>query len=157
MKAVVAAFNQEKALVGAFSVITNLRMELFEALPGYHCISWSPLHCTTGSCGVWVSGRGQKPAKNDGGKEFMKLVLFPPDAMSFEFTSVWAVQRRMGRKLTDGGLLIYRKWVPQQLGDVADIQPTNGSVAQRQGSQSQLYSFFGEVDRNLTHFFWSPG
>ena len=33
MKAVVAAFNQEKALlVGAFSVITNLRMELFAAL-----------------------------------------------------------------------------------------------------------------------------
>ena len=30
MKAVVV--NQEKALVGAFSVITNLRMELFEAL-----------------------------------------------------------------------------------------------------------------------------
>ena len=27
-----AAFNQEKALVGAFSVITNLRMEIFEAL-----------------------------------------------------------------------------------------------------------------------------
>ena len=27
MKAVVAAFNQEKALVGAFSVITDLRME----------------------------------------------------------------------------------------------------------------------------------
>ena len=32
VKAVVAAFNQEKALVGAFSVITNFRMELFEAL-----------------------------------------------------------------------------------------------------------------------------
>ena len=32
MKAVVAAFNQEKALVGAFSVITNLWMKLFEAL-----------------------------------------------------------------------------------------------------------------------------
>ena len=32
MKAVVAAFNQEKALVGAFSVIPNLRMQLFEAL-----------------------------------------------------------------------------------------------------------------------------
>ena len=32
MKAVVAAFNQEKALVGAFSVLTNLRMELFQAL-----------------------------------------------------------------------------------------------------------------------------
>ena len=27
MKALVGAFNQEKALVGAFSVITNLRME----------------------------------------------------------------------------------------------------------------------------------
>ena len=33
MKVLVAAFNQEKALVGAFSVITNLRMDLFEALP----------------------------------------------------------------------------------------------------------------------------
>ena len=32
MKAVVAAFKQEKALVGAFSVITNLWMELLEAL-----------------------------------------------------------------------------------------------------------------------------
>ena len=32
VKAVVAAFNQEKALVGAFSVIANLRMDLFEAL-----------------------------------------------------------------------------------------------------------------------------
>ena len=36
MKAVVAAFNQEKALVGAFSVLTNLRMELFEALDVTH-------------------------------------------------------------------------------------------------------------------------
>ena len=32
VKAVLAAFNQEKALVGAFSMIANLRMELFEAL-----------------------------------------------------------------------------------------------------------------------------
>ena len=47
MKAVVAAFNQEKALVGAFSVITNLRMQLFEALhlarlgprPGLDCVN----------------------------------------------------------------------------------------------------------------------
>ena len=36
MKAVVAAFNQEKALVGAFSAITNLRMELFQALVCVH-------------------------------------------------------------------------------------------------------------------------
>ena len=39
MKALVSVFNQEKALVGAFSVrafsvIMNLRMELFEALVG---------------------------------------------------------------------------------------------------------------------------
>ena len=32
VKNLVGAFNQEKALVGAFSVITNLRMQLFEAL-----------------------------------------------------------------------------------------------------------------------------
>ena len=38
MKAVVAAFNQEKSLVGAFSVITNLRMELFQALEQAQCI-----------------------------------------------------------------------------------------------------------------------
>ena len=31
MKAVVGAFNQKKALVGAFSVIANLRMDLIEA------------------------------------------------------------------------------------------------------------------------------
>ena len=37
VKAVVATFNQEKALVGAFSVITNLRMELFEALLSAVC------------------------------------------------------------------------------------------------------------------------
>ena len=36
VKAVVAAFNQEKALVGAFSVIANLRMDLFEALHNTH-------------------------------------------------------------------------------------------------------------------------
>ena len=44
MKAVVAAFNQEKALVGAFSVITNLRMELFGALVETHInLNTSPL------------------------------------------------------------------------------------------------------------------
>ena len=32
MKAVLAAFNQKKALEGAFSVIMNLRMVLYEAL-----------------------------------------------------------------------------------------------------------------------------
>ena len=32
VEALVGTFHQEKALVGAFSVFTNLRMELFEAL-----------------------------------------------------------------------------------------------------------------------------
>ena len=54
MKALVGTFNQEKALVGAFSVITNLQMELFEALVEtidseaglrihrdiFHCLHW---------------------------------------------------------------------------------------------------------------------
>ena len=53
MKAVVAAFNQEKALVGAFSVITNLRMDLFIALlqarrvlppPDRHHLAAAPPH-----------------------------------------------------------------------------------------------------------------
>ena len=38
MKAVVAAFNQEKALVGASSVVTNLRMDLFEFLVSNHLV-----------------------------------------------------------------------------------------------------------------------
>ena len=42
MKAVVAAFNQKKALVGAFSVLTNLRMELFQALVVTRRWRWSP-------------------------------------------------------------------------------------------------------------------
>ena len=49
MKAVVAAFNQEKALVGAFSVITNLRMELFEALL-FIALAWG--HRRSGNGGI---------------------------------------------------------------------------------------------------------
>ena len=44
MKAVVAAFNQEKALVGVFSVISNLRMDLFEALTDTDPRPVLPLH-----------------------------------------------------------------------------------------------------------------
>ena len=47
MKAVVAAFNQEKALVGALSVIMNLRMELFKAI----VVAGVFPHHTTLSCG----------------------------------------------------------------------------------------------------------
>ena len=59
MKAVVAAFNQEKALVGAFSVITNLRMELFEAL----------LHielCQLCDGGVTAGGAPQQVLREEG-------------------------------------------------------------------------------------------
>ena len=38
MKTLVGAFYQKKALVGAFSVITNLQMELFQALAGTRVI-----------------------------------------------------------------------------------------------------------------------
>ena len=47
MKSVVAAFNQEKALVVAFSVIMNLRMELFQAL----CSTPPPILRTRGYLG----------------------------------------------------------------------------------------------------------
>ena len=47
--AVVATFNHEKALVGAFSVISNLRMELFQALmtgsPDVHCAGIHVIWC----------------------------------------------------------------------------------------------------------------
>ena len=62
MKAVVAAFNQEKALVGAFSVIMNLRMELFEALIKVprvqECVHWDI------QSHRWVSGGNQLVASN---------------------------------------------------------------------------------------------
>ena len=56
MKAVVAAFNQEKALVGAFSVITNLRMDFFQALDNtYALLSSGP-------------GQGAADQLQDGGR-----------------------------------------------------------------------------------------
>ena len=48
MKAVVTAFNQEKALVGAFSVITNLRMDIRFKLYYGLCITY-PLRYFQGS------------------------------------------------------------------------------------------------------------
>ena len=74
MKAVVAAFNQEEALVGAFSVITNLRMELFEALiltllRGHTRGAAALAHCLVHSGQSRVSSttcyRGNKPSTFD--------------------------------------------------------------------------------------------
>ena len=57
MKAVVAAFNQEKALVGAFSVITNLRMEVFEALVDIDCVPQDIIDLTLKKMDVDKDGR----------------------------------------------------------------------------------------------------
>ena len=58
MKAVEATFNQEKALVGAFSVITNLRMDLFEALLAGRSVT-PVVVVMTGSIPCWVSSTGR--------------------------------------------------------------------------------------------------
>ena len=58
MKAVVAAFNQEKALVGAFSVITNLRMELFQALVLWVCGTHDPEHDAADGMDINTAGTG---------------------------------------------------------------------------------------------------
>ena len=66
MKAVVAAFNQEKALVGAFSVITNLQMQLFEALVStYPGTAGTP----SGSCptSTTASSSARWDSETDGG------------------------------------------------------------------------------------------
>ena len=56
MKAVVAPFNQEKALVGAFSVITNLRMDQ-GGFDGRGQPTASPMLTAIMSGGVGISGR----------------------------------------------------------------------------------------------------
>ena len=61
MKAVVAAFNQEKARVGAFSVITNLRMDLFEALVSSAGMATS---LSRGPGRVWRHLSSQQPARS---------------------------------------------------------------------------------------------
>ena len=53
MKAVVAAFNQEKALVGAFSVITNRRMKLFEALDDNIAVDWCTIQPVSTKSIIW--------------------------------------------------------------------------------------------------------
>ena len=75
MEAVVAAFNKEKALVGAFSVITNLRMELFEAL--------------VATCHYWPVSH---PGYSDGGHLGSVDVLYQlPNLSSGENTMDWSI------------------------------------------------------------------
>ena len=64
MKTVVATFNQEKALVGAFSVITNLRMDLFEAL-----VEGAPVSISADTLGLaGAGGRRWKPRELRAGR-----------------------------------------------------------------------------------------
>ena len=57
MKAVEASFNQEKALVEAFSMIMNLRMDLFEALLRNLLVYLYPRHRRLASDKwAWLSG-----------------------------------------------------------------------------------------------------
>ena len=70
VKAVVAAFNQEKALVGAFSVITNLRMELFEAL----LVTLVQLQ-TSGTLSSWLQNTGSSLKSEQVGKQFIAMLI----------------------------------------------------------------------------------
>ena len=106
MKAIVAAFNQEKALVGAFSVITNLRMELFEALawsrhwPGrsrgysadrWHLIQWIFPHNFEGqTSGSWVEylcSQAVIASRSQGGI-FVTLTSWTPGS----FSDKWSIK-----------------------------------------------------------------
>ena len=58
---------------------------------------------------------------------------------------------RMGRRFPDGGLLRYKKWVPQQLGDV---------IKQGSGDSRPIGARHGDTaaNHNSTHFLgWSTG
>ena len=63
MKAVVAAFNQEKALVGAFSVITNLRIEF-----GWNFLKHYSAALDTAAAEVMFTSADQATSSGDGGQ-----------------------------------------------------------------------------------------
>ena len=80
MKAIVAAFNQEKALVGAFSVITNLRMELFQALDSTRQYGGAPDLPGSGGGGVDSGEEGAGQGGGDGHVTWLRtlhLLLLP--------------------------------------------------------------------------------
>ena len=64
-------YHKGRALVGAFSVITNLRMELFQALlltPPARCPGPRPprCRCTSGRCGSWRRCRATRCSADRG-------------------------------------------------------------------------------------------
>ena len=78
MKAVVAAFNQEKALVGAFSVIANIRMELLQALVHSHNYHNRriilSMHTPEQSLQAEISLQGLEPSSDVEAKIWVKVV-----------------------------------------------------------------------------------
>ena len=101
-KAVVAAFNQEKPLVGASSVITNLRMELFEALLLTHRpVAGGP------ALGAHAAGRGHAGV---GGRP----LLLAQHADGRQPAVVVDDARRLGRgpagRQPDGAAWAHRVW-----------------------------------------------
>ena len=75
VNAVVAAFNQEKALEGAFSMITNLPMDLFEAL-----VNIAAVVAATGHPAPVVVTRFQRESRCFIGNVFLDLSRY------FEYT-----------------------------------------------------------------------
>ena len=101
MKAVVAAFNQEKALVGAFSVITNLRMELFQALVLHHpSVSSAELHAAK-RCLFSVLQRVYVNLQSDQAGQILWACWESVDPMQSEYLPVksrkWKLNRFISR------------------------------------------------------------
>ena len=93
---------------------------------------------------------GNEPLRSFTIKETRPTRLMPiKHIVLFLNVKAW-VQRRIRRNLADGGLLRYRKWVPQQLGDVADMKPTNAHLATMSRSARWRY----QARSHLEHIFW---
>ena len=77
------------------------------------------------------------------------------------WSDIWGViSDKNGKETYRWGVAEIQKMSPPTTGRCYQTmewgEPTNGSVAQRHSSQSQLYSFFGVVDQTLTHYFGRP-
>ena len=87
-------------------------------------------------------------------KHFSTYIIISPSGSGTRLGRKLSVCLRhgiMGRKLTDGGLLRYRKWVPQQLGDI---------IIQGSGDSRPMGARHSNTaaNHNTTHFLvWSTG
>ena len=107
MKAVVAAFNQEKALVGAFSVITNLRMELFQAL--LPTVRWPPPRTVPKSklnsdCRAAQRGTAAADAAPDSGTHFNRVTQDATLVLTPWLLGITQIKRRSSSQEVSGHL-----------------------------------------------------